>query len=425
MHYLLVFFPQYLLACDSCFKLIHILSIYTFLLQYIYGYNANSEYDIIIAALEHVRQFIIAEKLIIYGGQAIDYALRMKGKQIYSDHELPDFDMFSPDSIKHANTLADRLHELGFPCVARIAAIHTGTYRVRINSTFIADITQNSNISSIPTLSYKNMLIIHPLFQRADIHHALSFPFKNPPCEQIYYRYKKDIMRLIILRDLYPVTENPMRIKETTSGIITAINDSLLIGYSAYFLFYQSYQDIMRAAKAQPRDDLSYYPCKINEDGKLINLGGKPIALYTVHLPSKGKIIEAELFRPTVYRTDKYEFYYDPNMLISVTNIPIPTACLHYQLVYFLCRYFLDKDSDALLFYISLLYMMDDVLDLPISSEILAQTPFALPLTTYGIRNTNNSYLAQHAKSVKHVGGEYSGNLPINRTVAEKNFYYD
>ena len=55
----------------------------------------NPEYDTIIAALEHVRKFIIAEKLVIYGGQAIDYALRIKGEKIYSDHELPDFDVFS------------------------------------------------------------------------------------------------------------------------------------------------------------------------------------------------------------------------------------------------------------------------------------------------------------------------------------------
>ena len=332
--------------------------------------------------------------------------------------------MFSPNSLEHANILAERLHELGFPKVSRIAAIHTGTYRVRVNSTFIADITQNSSILSIPTLIYKKMLIIHPLFQRADIHHALSYPFKNAPCEQIYYRYKKDITRLLLLRDLYPITEMPIRIKETTSGIITTINNELLLGYSAYFLFYQAYHDIMRAAKIQPRDDLSYYPCKINEDGKLINLGGKSIALYTAHLPPEGKKIEAELFRPVVYRTDKYEFYYEPNMLISVTNLPIPTACIHYQLVYFLSRYFLDKDEDALLFYISLLHMMDGVLDLPISAEILAPTSFALPLTTYGIRNTNTAYLARHTKIVERIGGKYNGNLPLNQTTSEKNIYY-
>lgn len=57
------------------------------------------------AALEVVREFIIKKKLILYGGIAIDYALHLKGSSIYPEGERPDFDMFSPTTLRTPTNL--------------------------------------------------------------------------------------------------------------------------------------------------------------------------------------------------------------------------------------------------------------------------------------------------------------------------------
>ena len=43
-------------------------------------------------ALDIVREFIVERGLILFGGTAIDYALRLKGSKIYPDEQRPDFD---------------------------------------------------------------------------------------------------------------------------------------------------------------------------------------------------------------------------------------------------------------------------------------------------------------------------------------------
>src|SRR5205085_2130835 len=47
--------------------------------------------DTILKALECVRRFIILKKLIIVGGMAIDFNLRLKGSKLYADDTLPDY----------------------------------------------------------------------------------------------------------------------------------------------------------------------------------------------------------------------------------------------------------------------------------------------------------------------------------------------
>jgi hypothetical protein len=58
-------------------------------------------YDDVMKATQIVRDFIISRERILYGGTAIDYALRLKGEKIYPDDRLdaPDFDFFSPTHI--------------------------------------------------------------------------------------------------------------------------------------------------------------------------------------------------------------------------------------------------------------------------------------------------------------------------------------
>ena len=74
----------------------------------------NIDINMIKRALEIVKEYIISHKLIVYGGQSIDYALRLKGSQIYNDSQIPDLDFLSTRSVDDGYDLTDILIKKGF-----------------------------------------------------------------------------------------------------------------------------------------------------------------------------------------------------------------------------------------------------------------------------------------------------------------------
>ena len=159
-------------------------------------------------ALEIVRQFIIDRGLILFGGLAIDYALRLKGSRIYPDDERPDFDFLSPNSVNDAYDLADMLVKRGFEAVGAIRGIHVQTMKVRTNFIWVADIgfAPKEVFDRIPTLVWRGMRIIHPDYQRMDQHLAFCFPFNGPPREDVFHRWRKDLKRFNLYDDHYPIS---------------------------------------------------------------------------------------------------------------------------------------------------------------------------------------------------------------------------
>jgi hypothetical protein len=159
-------------------------------------------------ALEIVRKFISERGLILYGGQAVDYALQLCGDSIYPLYQRPDFDFYSPNHVRDAYDLADILSLAGFKQVGAIRAIHLQTMRVKSDFVFVADISYAppSVFSRLPTLSYSGMRFLHPDFQRMDMHLAFCFPFNDPPREDIFNRASKDLKRLRLLQHHYPIT---------------------------------------------------------------------------------------------------------------------------------------------------------------------------------------------------------------------------
>ena len=171
-------------------------------------------------ALEIVRKFIIERSLILYGGQAIDFALRLKGSQIYPDHQTPDFDFFSPQSVDDAYDLVDILQAAGFTNVGAIPAIHVQTMRVKTDFIYVADISYTPRIvfDSLPTVSFAGMRILHPDYQRTDMHLAFCFPFNNPPREDVFHRFSKDLTRFRLFQKYYPITSGVELNAEVTGG---------------------------------------------------------------------------------------------------------------------------------------------------------------------------------------------------------------
>lgn len=167
--------------------------------------------------IELLKNFIREKGLCIYGGLAIDYALRLHGDEIYpADMLQVDYDFFSPDNVEHAYDCADMFYEVvkrvhgeeAAAGVRAINALHVKTMRVDIRDNhFLADITYcpADVFEKLPTLTYDGMKIIHPDMQRIDIHSSLTFPYDNAPTEVLFNRWKKDITRFNLLAEYYPL----------------------------------------------------------------------------------------------------------------------------------------------------------------------------------------------------------------------------
>ncbi len=184
--------------------------------------------DIIIKALDIVRQFIIDEELILVGGMAIDYSLRLQGSFLYDENKLPDYDFYSPSFHKHAYKLGTILVNNGFTGISVIRGIHASTFRVRVNFVPVADITYipPNLFELMPVLIYTNEInlkssekynkyhkidkekklkFIHPHYQMIDQHRSLSMPLEGPPRENALQRWKKDAERFTLLYQFYAI----------------------------------------------------------------------------------------------------------------------------------------------------------------------------------------------------------------------------
>jgi hypothetical protein len=158
-------------------------------------------------ALDEVRRFIVERKLILYGGLAIDYALRLRGGGADPPHKIPDYDFFSPRSVEDAYALADRLAEAGFENVGAIPAIHVQTMRVSVDFIYVADISYAppAVFERMPTIPFAGMRVLHPDYQRLDMHLAFCFPYAHPPREDIFHRYPKDLRRFRLFQGHFPI----------------------------------------------------------------------------------------------------------------------------------------------------------------------------------------------------------------------------
>ena len=171
-------------------------------------YERNMVHDRIASALEIVREFIADRKLLLVGGMAIDYALRLKGDRIYSDTQMPDYDMYSPNHVQDAADLGEMLCKRGFPEISIIQAAHITTMKVRVDFEVVADITYcpADVFKTLPFLTYENLRIIHPHYQMIDQHASLSAPWTMSGSQHvIFHRWVKDMKRYDKLYEYYPV----------------------------------------------------------------------------------------------------------------------------------------------------------------------------------------------------------------------------
>lgn len=159
----------------------------------------NPEVDAIISILE---EFLVTQKLICYGGTAINNILPREAQFYNRDLEIPDYDFYSPKAMDHAIELANIYHTKGYQEVEAKAGVHHGTFKVYVNFIPIADIT---NIPEVlfgniqkEAISIAGILYSPPDLLRMNMYLELSRPRGDTS------RWEKVLKRLTVLNEYYP-----------------------------------------------------------------------------------------------------------------------------------------------------------------------------------------------------------------------------
>lgn len=187
-------------------------------------------------ALSTVLEFCKRKKRIMVGGQAIHFAMKLKNKSLYNEEKKPDYDFYSPTHYEDALELANILCAKKMPLVDAINAQHITTFRVRVASEAVADITYVPQIiyDSIPTITYEGVVCVHPDVQKIDQHRSMCYMFENPPREVIFARFEKDVERYQLLEDLYPISCDEALPTKQYNVPLSLLESCCLAGYAAF-----------------------------------------------------------------------------------------------------------------------------------------------------------------------------------------------
>jgi len=335
--------------------------------------------DVILSAIEVVQKFIVETGRILYGGQALDFVFKLAtGVGLYRDTALPDYDFMSPASYEDSINLIMRLDSMSFQYVSTVNAIHSTTRRVRVRFYNVADITYvpKNVFDKIPFLEYKGMKVVHPDYQRMDMHSSMSFPLENPPTEVLQHRIKKDIKRFGMLDDMYPLKSPKLKI-EVMQVSRKLPDDCLLTGFGA-FCFY----------KKKLLAKVGTHSVTFEVDGESVVFEA-PYSTTAFIVKDIG-VLEKEVATCTDFRWPfmdtrsamasgaGVEVYFLPDKvsLYNVNDSGIKVVSVHQLCLYFLQAYFERDDPIYLQHYVELLEMIKEVM---IGSDDELQKLFFIP----------------------------------------------
>ena len=149
-----------------------------------------------------VRDFIKSERVLCYGGTAINAALDPKDKFYDEIYDLPDYDFFSTRAMDDARRLTDIYAKKKYMVEAK-AGQHFGTYKVFVNFLPVADITQCNRVVFEKLWKKKlirdNIPYVPPDFLRWSMYLELSRPMGD------ISRWDKVYKRLKLLDAKYPL----------------------------------------------------------------------------------------------------------------------------------------------------------------------------------------------------------------------------
>lgn len=168
--------------------------------------------------LRVVREFIQKNRVMCYGGTAINNLLPESSRFYDPEYDIPDYDFYSETPQLHAMRLADEFDSLGFKNIQVKPGSHLLTFKVFVNFTGVADITYLEP-PIFKALWNENIIVdrIHyvtPNFLRMSMYLELSRPRGDVS------RWSKVYKRLMLLNKTYPV--GCTKVDSTTNPTITS-----------------------------------------------------------------------------------------------------------------------------------------------------------------------------------------------------------
>jgi hypothetical protein len=151
-----------------------------------------------------VEDFIQANRVMCYGGTAINNLLPEEDQFYNSETDVPDYDFYSETPQLHAMVLADKFSQHGYTNIEVKPGAHLGTWKVFVDYTGIADITALEK--PIFEKLWKEQIVIDdihyvtPNFLRLSMYLELSRPRGDVS------RWTKVYKRLMLLNKHYPVS---------------------------------------------------------------------------------------------------------------------------------------------------------------------------------------------------------------------------
>lgn len=150
-----------------------------------------------------VEEFMVKNSLMCYGGTAVNNILPVKDRFYDTTREIPDYDFYSPRALHHAKELADIYYKAGYNEVEAKSGKHLGTYKVFVNYTPIADITQMDerlyNELKKHSITVNHILYAPPNYLRMALYLELSRPAGD------ISRWEKLLKRINLLNKHYPI----------------------------------------------------------------------------------------------------------------------------------------------------------------------------------------------------------------------------
>lgn len=209
-------------------------------------FHKNIYRDQYIKIFNIAHEYIKKNKLILYGGTALDYALKARGHAgIYGDNVFPDYDVLCKDFYNDGIRFVEYMFSLGYTDSTAIGSSSLYTYRAIVNGVQCIDFSLITH-DAIPTVSYNDTMVVHPLYTRLDYYDILALPYAFELGENLLIRFKKSIARLKLIDQYYPVLENiaPMPSETTVYNIELLQNKKLYVhGLLAYALYYKHAPD--------------------------------------------------------------------------------------------------------------------------------------------------------------------------------------
>jgi len=351
--------------------------------------------DTIKKALEVVMKYIKDKKSILYGGQALDYAFKAVGDVgIYKEGSLPDYDFISPFNYEDSIELFMLLRANSLDILSSINAFHATTRRVRVRMFPVADITYMpaSILSTLPYVEYNGYRVVHPLYQRIDMHSSLSFPLDNPPNEVIRHRIKKDLTRLSKLDSLYPVV---IDISPTFSRFeyVHENPDLIVTGFLAYAAYVQYYGELQKKFLRNPK--FRTYDITLERDGNnysydapeqlvsFVSVNDMDVSGFKTY---RKQYMES---RPLCASDGNREIHFVLNRVCVYNEYQgLKIVSFHHLCLYFIQAYHELRNDLYLVIYKSLLNMISNIRD-------IHETMFYFPFNSVGQSVPVSDYLSK------------------------------